>query len=78
MDEFYAEHKDRPFFPALKQFMTSGRVVALALQRVSAIKAWRALMGPTSTDKAKAEAPLSLRALHGTGPPPPLRKLIRH
>ena len=46
--------------------MTSGPSVQLVLERVGAIRKWRLLMGPTSTDTAKAEAPASLRALFGT------------
>ena len=67
VEEFYAEHKDRPFFPALKQFMTSGPVIALQLRKVNAVADWRALMGPTVTATARASAPQSLRALFGTG-----------
>lgn len=63
---FYAEHKDRPFFPRLKQFMTSGPVIILVLEGSDAIRAWRTLMGPTNTQVAEKEAPDSLRALYGT------------
>jgi nucleoside-diphosphate kinase len=51
---FYAVHKDRPFFPSLTRFMSSGPVVVLALEAPDAILKWRALMG--ATDPAKAEA----------------------
>lgn len=51
---FYAVHKDRPFFPSLTKFMSSGPVVVLALEAPDAIKKWRSLMG--ATDPAKAEA----------------------
>ncbi|GMH51027.1 hypothetical protein TL16_g10037 [Triparma laevis f. inornata] len=64
--EFYAEHEAKPFFGGLTTFMTSGPVVALLLEKPDAIKDWRALMGPTNTEKARAEAPESLRALFGT------------
>ena len=46
--------------------MTSGPIVALALCKVDAIKAWRQMMGPTDSAKARKEASTSLRALHGT------------
>ena len=46
--------------------MTSGPIVALALCKVDAIKAWRQMMGPTDSTKARKEAPTSLRALYGT------------
>lgn len=43
--------------PALLMPSTSGPVTALVLERDNAIKAWRELMGPTNTFKAKEEAP---------------------
>ena len=63
---FYEEHKERPFFPTLVEFMTSGPVIKLELSGPDAIKKWRGLIGPTSTEKARAEAPGSVRALYGT------------
>src|SRR5512145_958301 len=51
---FYAVHKERPFFPSLTQFMSSGPVVVLALAAPDAIRKWRGLMG--ATDPAKADA----------------------
>jgi nucleoside diphosphate kinase len=65
-EEFYAEHKGKPFQPSLVAFMSSGPCVALALSRKGAIAEWRALMGPTATAKAREQAPGSLRALFGT------------
>jgi nucleoside-diphosphate kinase len=49
---FYAVHKARPFFGDLVSFMTSGPVVALALEGEGAIKKWRDLMGPTNSNEA--------------------------
>mmetsp|Transcript_43699 Transcript_43699/g.71324 ORF Transcript_43699/g.71324 Transcript_43699/m.71324 type:complete len:739 (+) Transcript_43699:105-2321(+) len=66
VEEFYAEHKGKSFFDTLAGFMTSGPMQALCLEKEGAVKGWRALMGPTNTEKAKAEAPQSLRALYGT------------
>jgi nucleoside diphosphate kinase len=43
----------------------SGRVLALALRRDGAIRAWRALCGPTDNEEAKRVAPTSIRALYG-------------
>ena len=63
---FYAEHSARPFFPRLKQFMTSGPVLAMILEGTDAIRTWRILMGPTNTQVAEKEAPNSLRARFGT------------
>lgn len=62
-EEFYAVHKGRGFFNELVEFMTSGPVVVLALEKDGAVKAWRDLMG--ATDPVKAE-PGTLRKLFGT------------
>jgi nucleoside-diphosphate kinase len=51
---FYAVHRERPFFPSLTRFMSSGPVIVLALEADDAIRKWRGLMG--ATDPAKAEA----------------------
>lgn len=56
---FYAEHKGRPFFDGLVDFMTSGPVVVQVLSGENAILANRDLMG--ATDPAKA-APGTIRA----------------
>ena len=64
--KFYAEHRTRPFYPALLGFMSSGPVVMLELSGESAIGAWRSLIGPTSTETARKEAPRSLRAMYGS------------
>ena len=50
---FYAEHQGKPFFNALKDFMTSGPVFIQVLQGENAISKNRELMG--NTDPAKAE-----------------------
>ena len=60
---FYAVHAEKSFFPLLMEFMTSGPVVALALEGENAISRWRDLMGPT--DPAKA-GPGALRQRFGT------------
>jgi nucleoside diphosphate kinase len=65
--EFYKEHTGKPFFDHLVAFMTSGPMCALLLSAPDAVKKWRALMGPTNTQRAQAEAPSSLRAIYGTG-----------
>ena len=44
----YGEHKDRPFFGELVDFITSGPVLALALEGESAIAAVRTMMGATN------------------------------
>ncbi len=60
---FYAVHKERPFFGELVEFMTSGPVIVMALEKENAIKAWRDLMG--ATDPAEAEEN-TLRKLFGS------------
>ena len=49
---FYAVHKDRPFFGELVEFITSGPVVVMALEKDNAIKDWRTLMGATNPAEA--------------------------
>lgn len=61
--EFYAVHKDRPFYGSLVEFMTSGPVIPVALERKNAVAHLRQVMG--ATDVAKAE-PGTLRALFGS------------
>ncbi|MCK5884714.1 MAG: nucleoside-diphosphate kinase [Bacteriovoracaceae bacterium] len=50
--EFYAEHKDRPFYNGLVEFMTSGPVVLMVLERENAIAYNREVMGATNPDDA--------------------------
>ena len=50
---FYAVHRERPFFPELTKFMSSGPCVVMVLEKEGSVKAWRDLMG--ATDPAKAE-----------------------
>ena len=64
--EFYAVHQGKPFFPALTEFMSSGRICAMELVAPDAIKKWRDLIGPTNSEVARREAPNSLRAAFGT------------
>ena len=51
---FYAVHRERPFFPSLTAFMSSGPAVVMALEAPDAIKKWRTLMGATDPSKADA------------------------
>lgn len=61
-EEFYAEHKERPFFEELVQFMTSAPVMLMALCGDDAVNLNREIMGATNPNEAK---PGSLRALYG-------------
>ena len=60
---FYAVHRERGFFGELTEFMSSGKVVVLALEAEGGIAKWRETMG--ATDPAKA-APGSIRRDLGT------------
>ena len=60
---FYAVHRERPFFKDLTEFMSSGKVVVMVLEREGAISHWRDTMG--ATDPAKA-APGTIRKELGT------------
>ena len=51
---FYHVHKERPFFNSLTEFMCSGPVVLLVLEKEDAISAWRSLMGATNPEEADA------------------------
>jgi len=64
--EFYAEHSERPFYNDLVDFMSSAPVLKLEVSGPDAIKTWRKLLGPTNSEKAKEEAPGSIRARFGT------------
>ena len=61
--QFYAVHRERPFYSSLVTFMTSGPVVVSALEGDDAIQRYRKLMG--ATDPAKAD-PGTLRKQFGT------------
>jgi nucleoside-diphosphate kinase len=61
--EFYAVHRERPFFEGLVKFMTEGPVIVAALERNDAVAHLRKTMG--ATDSRKAE-PGTIRSLHGT------------
>jgi nucleoside-diphosphate kinase len=47
-EEHYGEHRDKPFFGELVDFITSGPVVVARITGEDAIACWRALMGPTN------------------------------
>ena len=60
-EAFYAVHRERPFFGALVEFMTSGPCMALALEHDRAVPYLREVIG--ATDPAEA-APGTVRALY--------------
>lgn len=73
---FYAEHKGKPFFTDLVNYVTSGPVVALNLEKENAIADWRELIGTTDPAQARpgtirkmfAESK-SKNAVHGSDSP---------
>ncbi len=73
---FYAEHKERPFYPALIEFMTSGPVVVQVLEGEDAIAKNRELMGATNpqeaaegTIRADFASSIDANAVHGSDSP---------
>jgi nucleoside-diphosphate kinase len=53
-EEHYAEHKDRPFFGDLVDFITGGPLVALVLEGYEAVTAARQVIGATNPLEAAA------------------------
>lgn len=51
-EEFYAEHKERPFFGELVEFMTSGPVMLMCLSGEGAVLKNREIMGATNPAEA--------------------------
>ncbi|MDJ0877215.1 MAG: nucleoside-diphosphate kinase [Halieaceae bacterium] len=73
---FYAEHKERPFFPALIEFMTSGPVCVQVLEGEGAVAKNRELMGATNPQEAEAGTiradfaeSIDANAVHGSDSP---------
>ena len=70
---FYAVHKDRPFFGALCEFMSSGPLVLMVLEKDNAIADLRKLMGATNpanaeegTLRKKFAGSIQENAIHGS------------
>ncbi len=71
---FYAVHAGKPFFNSLTNFMSSGPIVVLALEREhDAISTWRDLMGATNpanaaegTIRKKFASSIEANAVHGS------------
>lgn len=70
---FYAVHKERPFFKDLVEFMTSGPVVVIALEGKNAVLKNRELMGATNpkeaargTIRADFAESIDANAVHGS------------
>jgi nucleoside-diphosphate kinase len=72
-EQFYAVHASRPFYNSLTDFMSSGPIVALALEKENAIADLRELMGATNPANAKEgsirkkwAASIERNAIHGS------------
>ena len=52
-EKFYSIHSDKPFFNDLVSFMTSGPIVAAALEKDNAVEAFRTLIGSTDPNDAE-------------------------
>ncbi len=59
---FYAVHKDKHFYDSLTDFMSSGEILVMVLEREDAISHWRNVMG--ATDPALSD-PGTLRQMYG-------------
>ena len=62
-EEHYGEHRDKPFFGELVDFITSGPAVVAEITGEDAITCWRTLMGPTNPVEAP---PGSIRGDYAT------------
>ena len=72
-EEFYAVHKERPFFGELVEFMTRGPIVAAVLEKENAVEDFRTLIGATNPEDAaegtirkKYATSLGENAVHGS------------
>ena len=72
-EQFYAVHASKPFFTSLTDFMSSGPIVALALEKENAIADLRHLMGATNpanaeegTIRRKWATSIEYNAIHGS------------
>jgi nucleoside-diphosphate kinase len=71
--EFYAVHKERPFYGELVEFMSSGPIVAAILEKDNAVADFRTLIGATNpaeaaegTIRAKYATSIGENAVHGS------------
>lgn len=60
---FYEVHRERPFYDSLVEFMTSGPIVAAALERDDAVAHLRRVMGATNPEEAEEG---TIRALYAS------------
>ena len=60
---FYSAHQEKPFFNELVDYITSGPIIAMVLEKENAIADWRTVMGATNPEEASVG---SLRQMFGT------------
>ena len=75
-EEHYNEHKGKPFFEGLIEFMTSGPVVVMILRHENAVEKFRQLIGATDPKKAEPgtirktfAVSVQMNAVHGSDSP---------
>ncbi|MEI9934819.1 MAG: nucleoside-diphosphate kinase [Ferruginibacter sp.] len=71
--EFYAVHKERPFYEGLVEFMSSGPIAAAVLEKENAVEDFRQLIGATNPAQAAEgtirklyAASIGENAIHGS------------
>jgi nucleoside-diphosphate kinase len=85
-EEHYGEHRERPFFGELVDFITSGPVVMMAVEGEGAIGALRTMMGPTNpldappgTIRGDYALEVGQNVIHGSDSPESgARELVLH
>ena len=85
-EEHYGEHRERPFFGELVDFITSGPVVMMAVEGEGAVVALRTMMGPTNpldappgTIRGDYALEVGQNVIHGSdGPESAARELALH
>jgi len=61
--EFYAVHKERPFYLSLVEYMSSGPIIAAILEKDNAVEDYRRLIGATNPEQAEEG---TIRKLYAT------------
>ena len=61
--QFYSVHSEKPFYTKLIEYMTSGNIVALVLEKDNAVIAYRQLIGSTNPEEAKENTIRKLYAI---------------
>jgi len=71
--EFYAVHKERPFYGELVDYMSSGPIIAAILEKENAVESFRKLIGATNPANAEEgtirklyAASIAENAIHGS------------